>query len=197
MKHFNTALVLLCLTTGGCLSLAKQPPETTRYVLDVRRDAGETGNRSGPRIEVRSFHSSASFGGRKLVYRTGEHEVESDYYHELVVPPAVAVSEATRAWLSASERFTTAHAGSSVSPDWTIEGDLVTMHGDYRGEPRAVVGIHVTVVARDGSRIVLDELFEHAEPMASEGPAELVAAWNRALGAILTRLETSLATAAS
>lgn len=189
----RTALVTLVVLTG-CISLQRDAPQTTRYVLDVARPDGERGDGAGPRLEVRAFHGAAAYGGTKLVYRTGASTVDVDFYHEWFVPPALALTDLTRDWLAASGRFETVRgAGGPLAADWVLDADLVALYGDDRGgEHAAVLDLHVIVVDALERTLVLERSYAAREPTADGQPATLVAGFERAAATVLGRLERDL-----
>ena len=82
---------ILALSLASCLSVFEgEPLEQQRYVLDVRRGDTAPAAEQGTLLVAR-FHASTTASGRGFLYRRGPHEVEVDFYNELLVPPPIAV----------------------------------------------------------------------------------------------------------
>ena len=109
--------VLACMMIfSGCGS--RQAYDKKYYVLDAVRQAEPIRTDAESILEVRRFTIDSAFGGKGLVYRTGEYEYESDFYSEFLVSPAAMITDKTRNWLSGAGLFgTVLDVGSQVDAD--------------------------------------------------------------------------------
>lgn len=189
------AIALLC----GCLGLdlERAPPEQTRYLLDARRPANApaAAARSALVLEVRSFHAAQAWANRPLAYRTGAHRVETDFYHEFLVPPGIALAELCRRWLAESGRFAQVVApGMRTTPDLILEGEVEGLYGDYRDPtaPRAVLELLVMVTDAAGGPARLQVGLAAEAPLDGAGPDALVRAFDAAFAEAMVKLEAEL-----
>jgi len=191
------AAPLLLAFLAGCLSLSREAPRQTRYVLDVERPA-----RSAPAADgvllVRQFQSSAEAASRAFTYLHGEYEVEVDPYHGLLLPPSTAFEDATARWLDASGLCArVVRPGTREDPDWVLEGDLSTFRAVIDGQrpPAAELVLSLTALDRQGRTVLWHRTYEVTEPVEDSTPVAFVAGWSRALARTLTETEAELRSA--
>ena len=172
--------------------------DKTQYVLDPGRTDAPVTVASEAVLEVRRFMIDSAFSGKNLIYRTGELEYETDFYHEFLVSPAAMIREATRNWLAQSNRFTrVVDAGGYVEPTYTLEANITALYGDVRDKdaPKAVMELRVFLLKVEGSRdprVLHSRVYSATREASTADPDGLVSGFNACLQTILSDLEKDL-----
>ena len=185
------------LLGAGCLTLNKSYPEKQFYSLEVPRTSTDTHPAIGSVLRVQRFVAAPQFEGRELVYRTGDLQFESDFYHEWFVSPSAVVTQQTHNWLAASGLFQSVlDSNSGLDESLTLEGYISALYGDYRVKtaPKAVLELRVRMIGEGQGRtkILFQQEYRQAMTVADETPVALVKGWNDELQAILAALEDDL-----
>jgi cholesterol transport system auxiliary component len=191
-------LAVLPILSAGCLSVSKEAPRKSYFVLQAERPAEETAPPSKPMVTVLPFQVTPPYDDRGFVYRTGELRYESDFYNEFFVEPAEMLARATRDWLDGSAAFRVASADVDYGAAGVqLKGYVRAFYGDYRnpGAPAAV--LEIEFLAHDGAETVLQRSYARAITMNSPSAEGLAAAWNEALAQILRELEGDMIEALS
>jgi uncharacterized lipoprotein YmbA len=198
MNHgTNSCFIISCLAMimiSGCAG--RQTYDKHYYLLNAERPARPFAQQKDAIIEVRQFTIDSAFSGKGLVYRTGELEYQSDFYHEFLVSPRSMITEETRNWLADSGLCrTVTEAASLTDPTHVIEANVTALYGDYRKGPKAVLETRVfllkTQPAEDPAP-VFGKTYKSSFPLESAGPQALVEAINKCLISILADLEADL-----
>lgn len=186
------ALLLLCLLAPSCVSLDRPAADKRRFLLEATRTTAQTPAPLG-HLLVRTFHAQAPWAGPGFVTRMPGGAVETDFYQEWFAPIGAQVGEMTRRWLAASGLFATVTGdGSQVHGTHLLEGDLLELSIDRRGDaPAAVLRLEVVVLNSDRS-VTLHAVLEQRQALRDLEPATVVAAWQAGLSAALSELETKL-----
>jgi hypothetical protein len=190
------ACLLVAICPTACVSgIERAPPERLHYVLDVTRPDPLPPASEGPVLEVKAFQSDPAWAGSAFLHRHAGGRVETDYYHGLLVPPAIALAEITRRWLAGSGKFRAVLApGSRLTPDWMLEGEVEELAFDASGEgPAAAVSLRFLVIDAGSGGLVAQHSYRSTVPAGGAEPEALVAAMGRAVAEILTQLESDLA----
>jgi len=187
----------LLLVEGGCLNLTKSYPEKQFYSLEVPRTSAETHPTIGSVLRVQRFVAAPQFEGRELVYRTGDLQFESDFYHEWFVSPSAVVTQQTHNWLAASGLFQSVlDSNSGLDESLAMEGYISALYGDYRVKtaPKAIMELRVRLIGegQGRSKILFQQEYRQAITVADESPEALVKGWNDELQSILAALEDDL-----
>lgn len=186
------ALALVLAGCGGQVSYEKE-----YFVLDAERPI-EADDRPAETasIEVSRFTVDAAFATRNFIYRTSEFEYEADYYRQFLIDPGRMVTERTRDWLADSGVFQRVlPVGSRASAEYTLEGTVTALYGDFRDEtPEAVMEIRFFLLTRaNGTEtFVFDDTYRATVPIPAQAASSFVEALNTALVEILGRLEADL-----
>ncbi len=179
----------------GC---SRESYEKQQYILDAQPASTASDIKNDNIIEVRRFTINPAFSAKELTYRTGHFKYETDFYNEFLVSPAVMITEKVRNWLSASGLFQRVlEPGSYVEPTHIIEGNIVTLYGDYRDKssPTAVMEIRVFLLktkAVEAPAIVFGKTYISTARLESKGPEGLIAGFDECLENILTSMESDL-----
>lgn len=194
---FAVVMLAVIPVLAGCLSLERPAPEVRRYMLDVRRPAGSEPAGDGARIvEVTKFSAAAEAQQRGFLFRVSDAEVQEDYYHRWVADPAEEIRQATVDWLMASPLVDKVVGASAPGVSFMVHGHLKALRADVRGERAVEVEVLFTFMKVDeegesslaaqyvdGERVAVDRVT----------PEALVEGWNRAVTAVLGRMEERLA----
>ncbi|MBK1690580.1 PqiC family protein [Ectothiorhodospira mobilis] len=204
MNHpWNPATLLLglalALLLAGC-SVAPQrdAPVKSSYLLEPHRPAGaEQGPGTGQAV-IAGVRVAPAFSGRGLVQRLGEGRYRADFHHEWFAPVRDQVDTATGDWLRRAGVFAALLPRSLMrQADFRLDLVVTDLYGDFSdpARPEAVAGLQVFVgdlrpCARGSA--VRPLAFAARVPLEDDRPRTLAAGLSRALGRVLTRLETRL-----
>lgn len=205
--HIAAMLGMLTLLPGCVGKLSKEFPERRMFVLDASRDSGtaKAANVFPGTATITPFTSSPGIGGRRFLYRVGEHEMEADFYNEYHSPSDEAVADATARWLDASGVFGggVRFEGSEQSARWVLEGHIRSFYIDAREkrEPVATLVMQFRLLDRESKPVPSEVVFSlevlQQAPADSRKPEAFAAAGNLALQRALESLEASLSDRAS
>lgn len=192
-------IVLVWLVTlSGCRRT--ETYSKNYYILNASRQKESAGTRTDSILGVSRFTIDSAFSGSGLVYRVGESEYESDFYHEFLASPSAMVTDAVRNWLSTSRLFMRVlDSGSQVDPTHIIEGNITALYGDFRdtSSPKATIEVRLFLLKTetgDEPLPVFGKTYKASINIVSEDPEGLVEAYGRCLEKILSTLESDLAT---
>jgi cholesterol transport system auxiliary component len=146
---------------------------------------------------VRRFDVDTAFAGKGLIYRIGEFQYESDYYHGFLIPPGIMIAEQTRDWLVNSGLFQRVlPVRSPLESTYLLEGNVTALYGDFTNKtaPQAVMEIRFFLVgpANAGERAMLAQTYRAVTPVPARTAEAFIGALSRGLAEILTRLEADL-----
>ncbi len=198
--HLAVVLVLAVMILGGCIRLAKTPPEKRFYALEVTRPSEAPAPQAGasPKIlKIRKLRISPHFEGTEIVYRTGEADYQSDFYNEWFVAPSAMVTQQLQRWLTHAHLFQhVVDTSSTLESAYLLEGAVNALYGDLRlnGSPKAVLTMQIVLI-RDRpahEEIVLRREYQEVMDIADSSPDALVRGWNDGLQHSLMRLEADL-----
>ena len=181
---------------GGC-SLKQAAPIKQAYLVEAKRtDAPRAGAGEGV-LRVRGLQVNAPFEGRGFVYRRGEFQYQTDFYHEFLVPPRALFSEQTAQWLTASGQFKLVELSGHTESTYGLEGTVSALYGDFRDKqaPKAVLALQFVMTDERARSTPAFWSHGYSEAVALERstPEALAAGWSAALQKILTTLEKDLA----
>jgi ABC-type uncharacterized transport system auxiliary subunit len=204
--------LLLPWTLAGCFSVDLEPlnkdaPVRSRYLLDV--PGPDTPSAAAPVPDrvllVEPVYAASPYDGRLLVYRTGPHRHEFDYYHEFLISPAEQLTQILRLYLGAAGvARRVVDSDSQAVADTLLSIDLRELRGDYRDptQPAACVTLRAVLLGRDAAgelravRLAKDYATRVALPVDAADhaadPAALVAGFSQALSALLAQLGADL-----
>ena len=202
MKHilkrscFGLSLIISAIIIAGC---SPKSNEKQHYILDTQRESSAVAGNNMHIIEVRRFTIASAFNSKSLIYRTSEFKYESDFYNEFLVSPTAMITEKIRNWLAESGvAYRVSDPGSNIDPTHIIEGNVVSLYGDFRAKsaPKAMMEIRVFLLdtkTETESGIVFGKTYTSSVGLESKSPEDLVSAFDRCLVEILTDLEKDLA----
>jgi cholesterol transport system auxiliary component len=190
-----SAVLVLVVLGSGCVS--RHSYAKRQFVLEANRPDQPAGPSHDVVLAVRGFTIDPVCDSLGLLCRKGESEYESDFYNQFLVAPQALISSQTRAWLTQSGKFKTVlEPGSLIEATYILEGNVLALYGDFRGQglPQAVMQIRVFAVANkaSGPQIAFARDYRASREATGQTAEALVAAFNQCLEQILTELETDL-----
>lgn len=191
--------ILLTVLLAGCFGALRQDPEPkSYYVLEVRQPEQPL---SKPILKgtllVRDIRVAPPFNTRSLTYRFGPSEYSSDYYHLYLAQPGDLASQQVRAWLSRTGLFQhVALPGSNLNADFTLEGLLTELYGDFRDDKDAKAVVTAQFFLLDergaGHEIILSRSYRREAQLSERTPDGLLEAMNRAFSDVLLALSADI-----
>lgn len=209
--HISLLLpVALLLLATGCGGMNK-PAVTKRYydigpqrmteqaakTEQAEQAAPESGTGVEPQVlTVRRLRVSPMNAGRELVYRTSDTGYSSDFYHAYFIPPADMLSQALRSWLHGSGLFShVVEPASLVRGDLVLEGNVVTLYGDFTDGGEAVAEMQFILLSEGTAEtgVVFSKDYARRAKLTRRTPQALAAGLKQAVGEIYEELEADLA----
>lgn len=198
MKHFlNIFLGIVILSVLlGCGGLSRKAVEKRHYTLDVKREGAPEILASGKVLKVRRMQISPLYDGRELVYKLDDGRVESDFYNLFFMPPVELLSHDLERWMDGSGLFADTVAPASLAEaDYTLEGVVNTIYGDFSGGGTAAV-VEMQFFLLDertaANHILFSKRYEKRTPVSSDTPKAVVKGMRTAVREIFTELEGDL-----
>ncbi len=193
-KVFCVALLLFIV---GCGGPGKAPAVRRYYALELQRQ-GQTHQPQGNTIlEIRPFGMSPTFAQKELAYRTGEFRYESDFYNQFVTDARLQITEQTRRWISDSKFFSSvALSGSTLGATHLLEGDIVSLYGDFRDKSSSNAVMQIEFFLLDikspSTSVVFSKLYKATASVGQPTAENLIQAYNQCLKQILVDFEADL-----
>lgn len=199
MKSSASTVTFMCLVaisvaSAGCLNLNKSYPEKRSFVLDVGTPSQEATSNGAMILKIDKFRVSPLFAGRAMVYRTADLQYESDFYDEWFVAPGILVTQQLHNWLAHSGRFQfVLMATNHIEPTHFLEGTVTEFYGDFRGSPRAILGMELHLLDGLNERQVLFRQTYHQDvPLTDRSADALARGLTEALRAVLVAVEKDI-----
>jgi cholesterol transport system auxiliary component len=184
----------------GCLSKPALHKQTFAFFepINAATNVAGAGIHGQSVLGVKTLRIATPFGGRSMVYRTGEFTYERDPYAEFLESPAEELISPVREWFRQSGAF-----GAVVEPDSGLKANLLVeinfsqFYGDFRQpeHPEAVlVAQFIFFEATNGvpGKAIFEQEYSRRIPLSARTAAALMAGWNEALGEILTEVSRDL-----
>lgn len=202
--------LLFVLSLAGCFSLdlAQEPPSKQQYLLGAapKPSSAESGPAAAEAaattdlgaLQVNKAFVAAPFHEKSLVYRIGDNQYTTDYYHEFLVSPAQRITQLAVDFLRGSGASPRAHQDSTSAAERVLDLTVLELYGDYReaGRQQAVLRLRAVLSAPDPEDDSLRPLFEKdydaRVDTADRQASTLVAGMNRALEEVLGKLAADL-----
>jgi ABC-type uncharacterized transport system auxiliary subunit len=182
---------LLFLT--GCLSRPALKTETFSFGIPAVED---TNAAAAPVLSIKKITVAAPFGGRPLVYRTGEFTYEHDPYAEFLDFPEKELVAPLRAGLGSQGDFrSVVLAGDVLEPDIMVEINVSQLFGDFREQSNARAILRAQFIFCQetngiASGMIFQKEYSQDIPLKKPTAAALMAGWNRALDEIIGKVLT-------
>ncbi|MSP37814.1 MAG: hypothetical protein EXR70_04925 [Deltaproteobacteria bacterium] len=195
---FLSSLLWVVLgVVSGCVSVEKSYPDKRYFVLEASRAESAATAKTGGVLLVSTLRVSPRYDGRSFVYRRGDGNFESDFYHQFLVAPGALLSEEVRRALAQAQVAQyVIGAASQLEPTHNLEGSVDALYGDFRdlNAPKAVLEMEFFLSKETPSKaeIVTRKRYVKATAVNGRTPEALVKGWNDALNEILAALIVDL-----
>jgi cholesterol transport system auxiliary component len=153
----------------------------------------------GATLNVNRFTISPTSEGREFIYRTTDLEYKTDFYNQFFRPPDNIMTEAVRQWLNQTGLFDDVLTPvSQATANYTIEGNIVELYGDYRNQASASAVLTIQFFFLNTSpdtydpKILLSKTYSSIQPIGAASPQSLMNGWNKALEKILNEFLNDL-----
>ena len=183
---------------AGCSVLPSQPYLQKRdWPLEARRPAVVPPRRTGAALLVRDVTGAPGLETRGLRWKLPDGSLHVDFYEQWVVPPAQAVEDSLRLWLTDSGLFRAVVApGSRLTPDLVLEGELTEFVGDPKaGVARVALALVLLDERPKPARVLLQSSVAGSAPLTDAEPAAVARALRAALTQALEECERRIAAA--
>jgi ABC-type uncharacterized transport system auxiliary subunit len=182
------------LLAAGCSVLQQPYAERRQWPLPVERPVVLPTRRGGKVLEIRTLRAGPGLDSRGLQTLQPDGSVKIAFYEEWAVPPAEAVEDALRRWLSACGLFAAVVGpGSRVTADDALEGELGALWSDpTRQIAHAALSIVMLGMQPDLAKVALQRRFEEDAAMPVGDPGAQVQAQVAALTVVFAKLEAAL-----
>ena len=170
------ALLAAPLAVAGCGLDTRPYAELRQWPLRVRRPQALPPRRDGPVLLVRGFVAGPGMEARGLQSVQADGSIRTEFYEEWSAPPAEAMAEAVRSWLSESGLFSAVLApGSRLAAGFVLEAELDALW-TVPAERRARTALGVTLVAEDaaGTTLLLQRRMEGTAELSGPAPGDAV-----------------------
>lgn len=191
-------LVIILAASAACVVFKQEYPERRSFLIDVERPGGPLVMEPlAGSVSLRPFLISQRYKKGEFVYRLSNYQYESDFYNVFFITPEDMILSQTRDWVSESGIFRNVlDSGSVILPDYVIEANIVSLHGDYRNpeSPLALIELQFLLVntSKPESEVVLQKNYVARFPIQEREPESLVAGWNEAFSRIMTHFEKDI-----
>jgi cholesterol transport system auxiliary component len=194
---FYLGLFLASLVLNSGCSLKQKYPAKLCFVIEAKRSGTAPIRTNDTVVQVRSLRMAAPFQGKAFVYRMGELNYESDFYHEFLVSPQLLLTDQVHLWISSSGLFRNVLGGASrAEAGQGLEGNVSELYADFREKsaPKAVLGMQFFLMKEDAGspQIIFHKVYRQEIAIEQKGPEAIARGWSTALKRILTDLEADL-----
>jgi ABC-type uncharacterized transport system auxiliary subunit len=194
------AAALTAAALAGC-GLNKPYPDKNLYAIDAGGAAAAAttapGTPGSMTVRLAPVRVAKPFDGQTFIYKLGPEQYRVDYYNGFVALPDRLIAGQVAQWLADSGTVKYAVlSGSGLECRYALETNVTALYGDYTQgtSPKAVVEVTFYLLSdvAGGTGLVMQKKYRREEPLKSDTPAELAAAYGRAWRAILTELTDDL-----
>jgi ABC-type uncharacterized transport system auxiliary subunit len=196
---FCSLAALSLILLSGCISSDAQLIAVNQkhsYALQANLPAKPMATPRFENLKMLSFNSQPPFDGGNLIVKRANGETVSDYYSTWIASPHELIRVQAMDYLRKSGLFKAVYDSSSgaLAP-MGLEGTVEEILLDFRKErPMAIITLRLSIVdetATDFTLLWSDEATGSA-PLESSNPADLVAAFEKALTQSLAKLTREL-----
>ena len=192
-KTFYVLLLLFLVSCGP----GKAPAVRRYYALELQRQGQTHQPQANTILEIQPFGMSPTFAPKQLAYRKGEFRYESDFYNQFVTDARLQITEQTRRWISDSKIFSSvALGGSALEATHLLEGDIVSLYGDFRNKSDANAVMEIEFFLLDikspSTSVVFSKLYKTTASVGQPTVENLIQAYNKCLKQILVDFEADL-----
>jgi cholesterol transport system auxiliary component len=190
--------LLAATALGGCSLLPSSNYLQRRdWPLNVQRDTTLPAPPHGKILLVRAIRAAPGLDVRGMQWLERDGSVHVDFYEQWSVPPAQALEDDLRQWLSGAGLFSAVVApGSRLDADYVIEGELQTFIADlYAGVARISVAFVLLDQHPSPIKAVLQRTESAEARLAGTDPPAIASAMKAAIVELLRKIESDVAAA--
>ena len=183
---------------AGCSVLPARGVQQRRdWPLVPRRAAIVPSARNGRALLIRTMTAGPGLESRGVEWLLKDGSLNSDFYEQWAAPPAEAMEEGLRRWLSDSGLFSVVVAsGSRVAADFVLEPELTALVADPQaGIAWAALSLVLLEPKGERTRVRLQRTETAEVKLNGTGPEAIVAGLREAAAAVLGQAETALGAA--
>ena len=198
----RVTFLLFCMffiLVAGCLGVRQPYPDITMYSIHLERESSQAKEEGALALKMKKFYVSPRFESKSLVYKTSNHVYETDYYNRFIIPPSTMITEQVSQWLTSSPKIRyLADSRFTREVDYTLEGRVLELYGDFRNKenPVAVLTVEMVLLDEEESppKAIIQEIYN--EEIVLDGPSvsTIIAAFNQGLKSIMIDFEADLNT---
>ena len=183
MKRYKIGYLAPVLAlTSGCLSKPALVPQI--YSLDSPPERTASRLADARVISLRDVEVAPQFDHTDLLYRTGDHRLESDPLARFAAPPGAMLTDSIRAYLlNASFVRDVVSPGDDAPVDLLVEARATELSADFTaaGEAAALVTLDFVVASPRGSApggSIFRKQYARRARLSRRTAGALVDAWN-------------------
>jgi cholesterol transport system auxiliary component len=187
-----TSLVLAAVALGSAACLSKPALVVQSFSIDSPGPPGGAPAAGAVVLSLRPVEVSPLYEGRNLVYRVGEHGIETDSYARFAASPGWMLTAAIAGYLRDSGFVRDVVApGDGLPARAAVEGYARELCGDWSNlaEPVAVLSLRFRVMAPASGttppRELLLKTYTQRIRLPRASASAVVDAWNRGLAEIM------------
>ena len=183
------------LLTGCSILPAREYQQRRDWPLVPRRASVVPPPRNGRVLLIRTMTAAPGLDARGIEWLLKDGSVNTDYYEQWPAPPAQAMEEGLRRWLSDAGLFSAVVApGSRVTADFVLESELTALVADPpAGTARASLSLVLLEPKGDRTRVRLQRTETAVVKLNGRGVEAIVAGLREAASAVLGQSEAALA----
>ena len=194
IKRILTAIAILGLVS--CSLPTRPPVGPTTWMVSPERTAPPRQARTDVWLKIGSVSVAPPFDGKSLVYRTGDHRYEKDFYNVYATIPAEMIGNAERQWINRANIFSAAVGQSnSFFPYYFLQVSVEEFYGDYRSQPEAVVSLEFFLSATGAGKtnpLIGANRYTKRVALSDTSPQALIIGQQQALAEIFMQYEEQL-----
>lgn len=180
---------LLLAVLGGCGSSGPPAPEQF-FALAPMVEVKPSRRRIPGTLLVTPLAARGFVGGSQIVFRTSSAPLQVQRYDDLLWQevPGRAISGALIAALRASRAFEfTVSIADRARADFMLNGELDQLeHLPTADPPQVRAAFNLALIAGSDRKTLLSKTYSGAEPTAESTPEQMIRAFNRLTGRLLT-----------
>lgn len=189
----RATVLVLSVLLGGCFSMVPSMPVPRDFLIDY--PPPETGGTRLPIVlRVAPVRAAAVYDREPIAYTNGPYRVGYYYYHRWVTAPSQILTDLLARDFTASGLYQAVQVGPSViAADYQLDVHLDRLQEQIEGaQCTAWIVLRATLQSLQGSSVepvLLQRRYEEREPVPCKRPAELPAAFSRALQRMAAALQ--------
>ncbi|MBS1261448.1 MAG: hypothetical protein MAG453_00769 [Calditrichaeota bacterium] len=144
MRTITAVILPAILLLAGCMSLPRENLEIIRYTLRPDSLGAPADTTLGRALAISPFEAGSNQRSDRIVYLSGDHEMDTYYYHRWIATPTELLTDALTDELMAANLFEHGvyRQAMGVAPSHELHGRVVRLLADNRrGEEAAVLEI--------------------------------------------------------